>query len=118
MYDADPNDSTKQVPKPSRNDTFNSAVVATAKQIYPNAHHVLINQTGSYSFLYHTTASVGNVDHEGNAVEEKYVLGYINNSRAADTVTSFAPIKLDISPAAWSGSNALFGDVTFVYKGK
>jgi hypothetical protein len=112
-----------QVPRPlhlrGTNTIFSKAVTPALKTITKNPDHIFINQTGSYFFKYDTTGSIGDSDAGGDS---PYEFG-INVQKGATGL----PIRLDISPCAWSGSigsiddaggNHQAGDVTFVYRGK
>jgi len=107
-YKQDPNDNTKQIPvSPSVSvDIYNSVTLPPADTIQERPTSVIVNQTGVYKFLYHTTASNGAIDLEG---------AYITGSEATDG----GPIELPIQPVAWGNvANAgTVGEITFVYTG-
>ena len=101
-----------QVPRPLKlagsNTRFHRAMTPAATVIHKNASHVLVNNSGSYHFAYDCDSAV---DH--------YELGI----HIAPGAQAGVPVRLDISPCAWSGSAlnnesaCTTGDVTFVYKG-
>ena len=123
MYIQDDNDSKKQSP-PIRREGFHNYRNGKATAPGPMTasalpSYVVINNTGSYSFAYGTDVSVGTVI--GNS-PAKYEQAVITNNNSI-------PLRLDISPSAWSGSDAagnfvdakgsfLAGNVTFVYTNK
>ena len=99
------------------NTVFPRAMCPAASTITKNPDHIMINNSGSYYFKYDTTGSIGDSDAWGDS---PYELGMIVDKGAGGF-----PVKLNISPCAWSGSGATSGvntpktgDVTFVYKGK
>ena len=119
MYQSDSNNTTavareqKQTPKPLPRSFFGKSTVAEQLTIYQRPSYVLVNQTGSFSFMYETTSSIGKMDVDGT-----YDLSHMH--RAKDS----HPTRLDIHPVAWSGSchpgtltNDMSGSVTFVYQG-
>ena len=119
LYRQDPNDLTKSIPNVnSRAATLEDTVtVPTAEIIQDRASSVIINQTGSYAFLYATTCSLGGAS--DNAVE-KYQTGSILQVGVLDINTH--PVTLPIRPVAWvntaaDGDNASsqVGDVQFIY---
>ncbi len=104
--------SYQQGPRPLPKSAFGRVTTPAPATIQPNPWHILVNNTGSYFFLYDTTASEHGVS-EG----ETYTQGIVVRSQGQ------GPIKLEISPLAWSGSAEQIpgtlntGDVTFVYRG-
>ncbi len=106
MYKQDPNDSTKQVPKsPDFSVTYNEVTTPAPTTIVERPTYVILNKADTYSFLYHTTCSIGSSVPAAGA--EKYTQGAVVPSDEA------AGIELPINPVAWEGGSA--GDVTFVY---
>ena len=107
----------KQEPKGLPASAFGSVKTPAVLVVTKNPSYVLINQTGSYAFLYTTTASRGTT----YGIPEDYTQGIVIEGSGQ------GPIKLDISPVAWSGSftsvgsadggTVQTGDVTFVYRG-
>ena len=102
MYQVDPNDSKKQIPKARSIDAYGKAVNPAPTIITDRPNYILVNTIGNYSFLYAQTGSFGGGD---------YVSG--SNIQAAGA----GPIRLDIQPRAWASSGGATGDVTFVYLG-
>ena len=101
------------------NTVFPKAVTPAISTIAKNPDHIFINNSGSYYFKYDTTGSIGDSDAGGDS---PYEFG-MNINKGATGI----PIKLNISPCAWSGSYGSIddsggthkaGDVTFVYRGK
>ena len=108
MYQADPNDNTKQIPRGLSAKVFSHAETPAAETVTKNPSYILINQSGSYAFLYENTGSIGGtIDSRGG-----YITGSVN---ALDT-----PIRLDINPRAWrkTEGTAQVGDITFIYRGQ
>jgi len=101
MYQADPNDSKKQIPK-SRPVSAHGRAITPGP--YPLRHdrpnYILINMNGTYAFAYES-GSIGT-----------YVTGSVVDDAAG-------PVRLDINPIAWRQTDAAgsVGDVTFVYTG-
>jgi len=106
-YQADPGDNTKQSPKALPQKVYSNAVAPAIATVQKNPWYVLVNNPGTYYFLYNSTASI-----TGETHGEDYVHGITIDD------ASQGPVRLDINPMAWSGSAALStGDVTFVYRG-
>ena len=116
-YQPDPNDSTKSIPAGLPSASYSKAVTPAATVVTKAPNHVIINQTGSYYFAYSCAEDLGAVrDGTISHYWEQAAVYDINNSAGVQ----FSPTRLDISPCAWSGSDAgatATGDVTFVYKG-
>ena len=94
-------------PHPLRAGIFSNATMPAQKTKQKNPNHIIINQTGSYSFLYSHTGSLGST-----------LTGMVYTSASIITSNQSLPIRLDISPCAWQGSGlGRTGDVTFVYRG-
>ena len=97
MYQVDPNDSKKQVPKARSTDAYGKATTPAANTHVERPNYVLVNMNGVYKFSYDgATFSTGSV------VDD-----------------AAGPVKLDIQPTAWNQTDAAgtVGDVTFVYLG-
>ena len=92
-------------PHPLRADFFSNATMPAQKTKQKNPDHIIINQSGSYSFLYQHTGSLGS---------SVTGMTYVSGSNV-DNLSS--PIRVDISPCAWQSNNGNTGDVTFVYRG-
>ena len=108
MYQADPNNSIKQVPKSRSVDAVGEAVAPSALVIQRRPNHVLINMNGTYAFCYESTASIGGT----HADRTNYVTGSMVDDAAG-------PVRLDINPLSWRQTDAAgtVGDITFVYTG-
>ncbi len=105
-YQADSTDGEKSGPKALPQEAFGQATAPTELVVQKSPWYVLINNSGSYDFLYSATSSIG-----ATATE-----GYIPGIKARGA--SGQPVRLDINPSAWSGSTGTStGDVTFVYRG-
>ncbi len=109
LYKQDPNNTSTQIPNGIQGTQYSSADCPAHSTVTKRPSYVNINMSGTYAFLYETTASVG-----GTTVAEGYITGSVVESANAGAV------KLDISPVAWrqvDGANAggTVGDVTFVY---
>ena len=104
---ADPNDSTKQIPKGLSDKSFSNATTPPALTVQKNPSYIIINNSGTYGFLYQATGSMGGTI----ADTGKYVTGSVK--------TDDIPIRLDINPRAWTkqGGGSV-GDVTFIYRGQ
>ena len=103
-----PNGEYKSEPRALPQEAFGQAITPAEQVVHETPWYVLVNNSGSYNFLYSTTGSIGST--YGGA--SNYSLG-INIPGALGQ-----PIKLDINPSAWSGSDsATTGDITFIYRG-
>ena len=88
--------------------SFSRSVTPVSCTVTKSPNHVIINQTGSYSFTYSCTESLSSIRGNATSLWEQGIV-----------IDSGAPIRLDISPCAWSGSvDNLTGNVSFVYKGR
>ena len=92
--------------------------------IQSRPNHVLINNSGSYAFLYTTTGSVNGTSAyiaAENALGEVWVTGSYKIHGSAGGHGPFQ-IKLDINPVAWRQTDGTItgntGDVTFVFNAK
>ena len=107
LYKQDPNNTEKQVIKTgaSRAQKFpaRKAILPTKEIIYNRADAVIVNNTGSYAFLYTTTGSSGGTSHynvdDSTAGNEIWVTGYhrIHDSAAGHGQHQ---LKLVINPVA------------------
>ena len=97
MYQADPNNSKKQVPNALPSDAVDRAIAPAAEAEVKRASYVIINvEHGTkYEFLYESG---------GTYVDYGIV--------AAD-----GPLRININPIAWKGGAGTTGHVTFVYEG-
>ncbi|MBT4209039.1 hypothetical protein HOE22_11985 [Candidatus Woesearchaeota archaeon] len=100
MYNVDPNDSTKSVPKARPISAHGKATTPAAEAVVDRPNYVLVNMNGTYAFAYQS-GSVGS-----------YTTGSVVDDAAG-------PVRLDINPVAWRQTDAAgtAGDVTFVYIG-
>ena len=100
MYQADPNDNKKQIPKARSSDAYGKV---TTPGPYPLRHnrpnYILVNTIGDYSFAY----------------ESSSLANYVSGSKIEDAAGG--PVRLDINPIAWTSVGGKAGDVTFVYTG-
>ena len=97
MYQVDPNDSKKQVPKARPQSAYGKATTPAANTHVERPNYVLVNMNGTYKFSYD-----GSTFSSGSVVDD-----------------AAGPVRLDINPTAWDQTNAAgtVGDVTFVYLG-
>ena len=97
MYQVDPNDNKKQIPKARSVDAYSRATTPAANTHVARPHYVLVNMNGIYKFSYD-----GSTFSTGSVVDD-----------------AAGPVKLDIQPTAWNQTDAAgtVGDVTFVYLG-
>ena len=125
LYKADSNDSTKQVPVANNRVLVKEARVPAPLVIQSRPNHVIINNSGSYAFLYTSTGSSGGTSHynadDSTAGNEIWVTGSMILHGTAKEV-SYLPVKLDINPVAWRQTDGTItgnaGDITFVFNGK
>ena len=117
FYKQDPNNSKKQIPANNNRVMINKATAPAQLVIQGRPQQVIINQPGTYAFLYNTTASRGDSVVATVPVLAEFLTGSVVPGDADAGVPS---VKLDISPVAWRQTDAggTVGDVTFVYKGK
>ena len=107
MYQADPNDRRKQIPKGLSAKAFSNASTPPALTVQKNPSYIIINRTGTYGFLYNPTGSMGQTVLDTG----HYITGSF--------LTADGPVRLDIQPRAWSKQGGgTVGDVTFVYRGQ
>ena len=99
MYQADPNNSKKQIPKARSVNAYGKAVNPPPTIITNRPNYILVNTIGNYSFAY------------ASGSLSTYVSG--SNIQSANA----GPVRLDINPIAWTSSGGEAGDVTFVYLG-
>jgi len=131
-YIQDPNDSTKLVPVAQNTVLVREARVPAQLVINKRPDYILVNNTGSYAFLYDTTGSLGGTSHYlANNANETFVTGSVLNvvSTGSGSIAEINsgkilvnPVKLDINPVAWRRTDGgltagLVGDVTFVFQG-
>ena len=108
MYQVDPNDNQKQVPKARSTHAYSKATTPAANTHIKRPNYVLVNMNGTYAFSYQATGSIGGT----HAEPTSYVTGSVIDDAAG-------PVRLDIQPNAWKQTNATgtVGDVSFVYLG-
>lgn len=97
MYQVDPNDSTKSIPKARSVNAYGKATTPAANTHVARPNYVLVNMNGTYKFSYD-----GSTFSTGSVVDD-----------------AAGPVRLDINPTAWDQTDApgTVGDVTFVYIG-
>tara|TARA_R110002167_G_scaffold311480_1_gene516250 strand:+ start:174 stop:476 length:303 start_codon:yes stop_codon:yes gene_type:complete len=97
MYQVDPNDSTKSIPKARSTTAYGKATTPAANTHVARPNYVLVNMNGTYKFSYD-----GSTFSTGSVVDD-----------------AAGPVRLDINPTAWDQTDAAgtVGDVTFVYIG-
>ena len=107
-------DGDKAQPAATVHSSSLSRAVTPAETVVTRApNHVIINQTGSFSFAYSCKESLGASRDSSSHYWEQAVVFDVNNSAGVQ----FSPIRLDISPCAWESTGGTTGDVTFVYRG-
>ena len=114
------NDAKKSIPVVNERVLVKKATTPAKEVIQRRPDSVIINNTGSYAFLYVTTGSVGgnapmlaaSYAAAGKHPSEGYVTGSI--------VRRDSIVKLEINPVSWVRTDATgtTGDITFVYAGK
>ena len=94
FYKQDPDNSKKQVPNIIGGgiQRYSHATCPPAQQITKRPSYVTINTSGSYAFLYETTASAGGMT--TYTAEGFFTASVIQSATAG-------PVKLDINPLAW-----------------
>ncbi len=97
MYQVDPDNDKKQVPKSRPLSAYGKATTPAANTHVERPNYVLVNMNGTYKFSYD-----GSTFSTGSVVDD-----------------AAGPVRLDIQPTAWDQTNAAgtVGDVTFVYTG-
>ena len=112
-------DGKKEKPR-LRTELIKEARVEGPGVIQDRPNYVMINNSGSYGFLYHTTASKGGTSTyvaAENALQEMWITGSVSNH-----VGGGYPYKLDINPVSWRQLDGTItgttGDVTFVFNPK
>ena len=129
LYKQHPDDTKKTHPVVNNRVLVKKAITPAKEVIYRRPDHVVLNNTGSYAFLYATTGSVGAnapnliapyaADANSGDPTEGYVTGsFVNGGGAAEAIVT--PFKLEINPVSWVRTDATgtTGDITFVYAGK
>jgi len=108
MYQADPNDSKKQVPKVRSVEAYGNAAAPAIQTFTKRPNYVLVNASGSYAFSYKVTGSINGT----HAAVDTYVTGAFLDNDAG-------PVRFDIQPNAWrkTDGTGTVGNVTFVYLG-
>jgi len=98
MYQVDPNDSTKSIPKAIPVSAYGRSINPAATVITDRPNYIMVNRAGSYSFAYQSGS----------------LATYVSGSTV---VADAGPVRLDINPVAWTSATAATGDITFVYTG-
>ena len=114
MYQVDPNDNTKQVPKTPDFKSIKNKVIQPAPLVLqekPNG--VILHAAGQYVFMYEASASIGTTvgTHQGTGINT-----FISGSKIGNA--GQGGVELPIQPVAWSSNGGAAGDVTFVYRGR
>ena len=106
-----------QGPKPLARRSMGSRAIAVGESILKESpDYILINTSGSYSFAYAATGSYGT-----SLVAHKDAHPFIKAVEIPLNAGVGFPLRIDISPSAWSGSTLsgttafATGSVTFVY---
>ena len=122
MYEADPNDNSRQQPRGLSARAFSNAKIPAPKVATQNPSYILINQTGSYAFCYESTGSGATLG--TRSVDASWITGSVLRASSLHNSGSTIglPIRLDINPRAWYNTDAVGGgkpgDVTFIYRGQ
>ena len=111
---------TKQVPR-LRTELIKEARITSSLIIQSRPSYVMINNSGSYAFLYTTTGSIGGTSHynadDSTSGNETWITGSVSNH-----VGGNYPYKLDINPVAWRQCDGTItgnvGDITFVFNAR
>ena len=99
MYQADPNNSKKQVPNAIPVSAYGKAIAPAAEAVTARPNFILINKVGTYRFAYES--------------------GSLATYTSGSVITADGPVRLDINPVAWETvpAGGAKGAVTFVYTG-
>ena len=99
MYQVDPNDNKKQIPKARSVNAYGKATTPSAQIITDRPNFILINKVGTYRFAYES--------------------GSLATYTSGSVITADGPVRLDINPVAWETvpAGGTKGAVTFVYTG-
>ena len=122
MYEADPNDNSRQQPRGLSARVFSNAKVPAPKVATQNPSYILINQTGSYAFCYEPTGSGATLGIK--KADASWITGSVLRAPHPHNSGSSIglPIRLDINPRAWYNTDAAnggnTGDITFIYRGQ
>ena len=114
FYKADPNNPSKQIPVVNNRRLITTAETPAEHIISKRANEVIINNSGSYAFLYNNTSqSIGDTCTDAHG-QTQYTTGSVYNVTAG----AGGPISLPIQPIAWRRTvgTAKTGDVTFIYR--
>ena len=117
-YIRDADDSKVQSPAPLPVGASGKAVTPASQTVVKSPDYVIINNAGTYAFLYESTASVGSALNQKNPSldQQSMITGSVMAANQGN-------LTLPIQPVAWKETGAdsaqgATGDVTFVYKGK
>ena len=99
MYQADPNNNNKMIPKGRPKSAYGKATTPSAQIISDRPNYIIINKTGTYRFAYES--------------------GSLESYESGSVITADGPVRLDINPVAWETvpAGGTKGAVTFVYTG-
>ena len=116
MYKKDPNDSTKQVPKPLSDNARDKVTKHQAGTFIKTPHYVYVAKTipanDELKFYFESSASFAS-DVGGNGAK---VLTGASSSKYVSFGLPEIGTRFDIHPTAFSCSNALSSSINFVYK--
>ena len=106
-----------------RTELVKEARLPAACVLQPRPNYVMINNTGSYAFLYTSTGSTGGTSHynadDSTGGNEIWVTGSIVIHGTAAKNAFLTPVKLDINPVSWRQTDTTItgttGDITFVF---
>ena len=110
-YIQDPNDPKKQIPGPPTGKHYGRVATPVSCSITKAPNYVYVTAATSLDigFFFGSSASFAKLCPLGTVLQ---------SSSVYDNFGTFGgPIKLDINPTAFSGSDADVGKVKFVYKG-
>ena len=91
---------------------YSYAVCPAKGIIVERPEYVILHNTGSFSFAYNLTGSIG-TDASGADLANHYITGSMIQSGSES-------VRLDINPVAWQACDHVgtTGEITFVYRGR